>query len=55
MGGFENTLIFESRVFQAFFKHFSGIFRGSGTMKNACKFLDSKIRVFSGIFRDFSG
>ena len=26
-GDLKTTLIFESRVFQAFFKHFSGIFR----------------------------
>ena len=41
------------RHFQAFFRHFSGIFRGSGAMKIAWKMIDSKIRVFSGIFQGF--
>ena len=52
----ENTLLFESRAFQGFSSIFQAflkcIFRGSGTMKNACEFLDSKNQ---GVFRDFSG
>ena len=42
-----------SGIFQAVFRHFSSIFRGSGAMKNAWKFLDSKIRVFWGISQFF--
>ena len=50
-GGIWKHPDFWIKGFQAFFKHFSGIFRGSGAMKNAWKFLDSRIRVFSGIFQ----
>ena len=54
-GGFENTLIFESRVFSDIFKRFSGIFRAFFVEVVPWKMPENFLIQKSGHFQGFSG